>query len=389
MPMKFQLDFSIEQSRDRLQYIKDNIDLSRLSKKDIELCTNYILYGKDEDNKSSVDRGEIYIKPKYNSYSKQEPVSLEALMESPTFDETIFTTERNIFKKAKPIINKDKCKDIPGMKELWEEIEKINDKIQNFDPNAPSKQLYHLKHHLIELRKEQYMLKDSMFPEIQIHRNYGSSYVNPADTHCNYPVFPCGLMREEDDFEFKMPFYSDRTFISYDIQKEIQQLEDHNQPYFNFLDKQHIYWLCYYYYDIKRFVQDYPDSPLNNLLWTLDFYIEKARLSPQQILIVDGKKRRLLNKEICELLMEKLGIYHQENYISTIWNKITQLIANAADLNFDEQCCKDYKKAWKVCNTCGQVLLCDSRNFVKKTKSIDGFTNRCKRCDQKKRLGQI
>jgi hypothetical protein len=42
-----------------------------------------------------------------------------------------------------------------------------------------------------------------------------------------------------------------------------------------------------------------------------------------------------------------LGIYHKENYISTIWNKAVGLIAAAAELNYDEYLCKDYKKAWK------------------------------------------
>jgi hypothetical protein len=49
-----------------------------------------------------VDRKEVYIKTRYSSYSQTEPVSLEALMESPTFDESTFTKEKNIYKKVKP-----------------------------------------------------------------------------------------------------------------------------------------------------------------------------------------------------------------------------------------------------------------------------------------------
>jgi hypothetical protein len=96
---------------------------------------------------------------------------------------------------------------------------------------------------------------------------------------------------------------------------------------------------------------------------------------------VAAKKEGLLNKEICDLLMEKMGIYHQENYISTIWNKVCGLIAAAADLNYDEWCCKDYKAAWKKCNCCGRLMLRDPRNFVRKAKALDGLTNRCKKCD--------
>lgn len=65
--MKFKLDFTIDQAQDRLALVK-TFNLSSLTKKELELCTNYVLYGKDPDGTSIVDRKEIYIKPKYSSY---------------------------------------------------------------------------------------------------------------------------------------------------------------------------------------------------------------------------------------------------------------------------------------------------------------------------------
>ena len=406
MPMRFKLDFSIETSHDRLQYLKDNVDFSKLTKKDIELCTDYVLWGKDPDQEmtSAADRGEVYMKTKYTSYSRPEPISLEGLMESPTFDETIFQKPtKNIYKNPKPEAiskNREKYRDIPGMEQLWEEIDKIKRNIELAEgkvqpeenekvPQYDSKQLYHLKHQLIDLCKQQYALKDSVRPEMQVQKNYGSFYNSPADSQMNYPVFPCGTMREENDPDFLCPLNAAVEFKSSDIEEQIAQLTAANKEFFNFLDKDHIYQLCLNYYDIKEAIRNIPESPLHNLLWTLDFYIDKANLSEQQLLIVEGKKKRLLNKEICAELMEKLGIYHQENYISTIWNKVCQLIANAADLNYDEWCCKDYLPAWKQCNCCGHWYLRDPRNFVRKAKAPDGLTNRCKKCDQKKRRGEI
>lgn len=402
MPMKFKLDFSIKTSQDRLKYLKEKVDFSVLSKKDIELCTDYVLYGKDpdKDNTSMADRKEIFIKTKYSSYNKTEPVSLEALMESPTFDESIFKKGKNIYKKVKPTIDREKCKDIPGMKELWEQIDKVTHIINLAEgkdtpredekiPQLDSKQLYHLNHLKIDLCKQQYLLKDSAFPEMQAVKNYGSFYTNPADLQMNYPIYPCGVAGQEDDNCFKHPYLSSMKFAAIDIEKEIEKKKQEGKPYFSFLDKEHIYQLCLNYYEIKDYADHFPDSPLNGLLWTLDYYIEKANLSDQQKLIVEGKKQRLLNKQICQELMSKLGIYHQENYVSTIWNKACQLIADAAELHYDEWCCKDYKPAWKKCNCCGETLLRDSRNFVRKTKASDGLTNRCKKCDQKKRRGEI
>lgn len=388
--MKFKLDFSIKSAQDRMNYIKSNINFSILSKKDIELCTNYVLYGKDSDDKSIVDKKQVYIKTKYNSYNKTEPYSLEAMMESPTFDETLLSNQKYIYKKIKPTIDKEKCQNIPGMKNLWNQIDELDKKLKFAkENNLDSKFCYHLNHMLIELRKEQYLLKDSYYPERQIKKNYGHYYNNPIDYQMNYCVYPCGTAANENDLKWKFPFNNGIDFKSVDIEKEIEDKKRCHIPYFNFLDKDHIYFLCLNYYDIKDSVRNYPDSPLNGLLWTLDFYIEKANLSEQQKFIVEGKKLRLLNKEICRGLMEQLGIYHQENYVSTIWNKTCQLIADAADLHYDEWCCKDYAAAWKKCHCCGKMILKDSRNFVKKAKSPDGFTHRCKICDRKKRRGEI
>ena len=405
MPMRFKLDFSIETSQDRMNYIKENVDFSKLTKKDIELCTDYVLYGKDPEKEmtSSSDRGEVFMKTKYSSYQKAEPISLEGLMESPTFDETVFITGKNIYKtpKQEPISkNREKYGHIPGMKELWVEIDKLSRLIGLAKgeiepepgeevPQLDSKQLYHLNHQRIDLYKQQYILKDMVVQEIKAQKNYGSFYMSAIDYQMNYPVFPCGTMSEENDPDFRCPMNSLRKFTAANVEAEIEQLNKEGKHYFNFLDKDHVYQLCLNYYDIKAQILKLPDSPLWNLLWTLDYYIEKANLSEQQMLIVEGKKRRLQNKDICKMLMDKLGIYHQENYVSTIWNKVCQLIADAADLNYDEWCCKDYMPAWKRCNCCGKWLLRDNRNFVKKSKAPDGLTNRCKRCDQKKRRGEI
>lgn len=402
MAMRFKLDFSIPTIQERMDYVKKNVDFSQLTKKDIELCADYCLYGKDpnQNDTSAVDRKEIFIKTRYNSYARQEAVSLDALMENPTFDESELKLGKNIYKKTKPTIDREKCKDIPGMQELWKQIDELDRKFKLLEgkeepqageqiPTWDAKTQYHMKHRLIELRKEQYLLKDTLFPEMRSQKNFGIYFTHPTEYEMNYPVYPCGVMRYENDGDFKQPWKDQTPFAAKDIEKEIEDRKKANKPYFSFLDEEHIYQLCLKYYEIKDQAEKNPDSLLNNLIWTLDYYIEKANLSEQQLLIVEGKKRRLLNKEICEELMDKLGIYHQENYVSTIWNKVTKLISEAAELSYDEQCCRSYKPAWKVCNCCGETLLRDPRNFVRKSKAPDGLTNRCKRCDQRKRRGEI
>ena len=106
--MDFNLDFSIETTQDRTIFIKEMIKkFPNLTKSELELCSNYILYGKDEKSGfSDVDLKKIYIKPKYNSYTKTEPISLDELLESPTFSETMFQNNRHLYKKEKITIDR-------------------------------------------------------------------------------------------------------------------------------------------------------------------------------------------------------------------------------------------------------------------------------------------
>lgn len=397
---KFKLDFSIESSKDRMEAIK-SIPLETLTKKELETVTNYVLYGKDEDGTSIVQRKEIQIKTKFDSYQKEHTTSLDALMESPTFDEGIFQKNKVVYKKVKPTIDREQVKDILGMKELWEAI----DRLKNiYDQNSGKKpreentpvlnqtQLYYLNHQLIELYQQQYQLKDIKFPTVFGKKNKADFHDNPLDYQLSFPILPRGIFSQENDWLFMEPFRITATAAQANLERE-QEIINSGKPYLDFRNKDHLYYLIQYYGDLKASAENHPDSIIHNLLWTLDFYIDKANLSDQQRLIVEDKKFRFQNREIRAHLEKELGISHRENYISTIWNKAIDLIIEAVELNYDEYLCKDYKKAWKKCNRCGKLLLRDPRNFVRKSKASDGLTGRCKRCDkevrQNKKCGPI
>lgn len=365
-----------------------SIDLSTLNKTELETVSNYILYGKDSDGTSPVDRKEIQIKTKFNSYHKDKTTSLEALMESPTFDENIFSKGSATYKNVKPQIDKEKAKSIDGMEELWKQIEDTAARLEELkkDPVNNSSQIYYLTHLLIELRTQQYYLWDSLYQTILPRKNKSEFHTNKGDFQTWYPILPRGLIPQQNDLGFKEPFIYGGTAPAKAIPNEEKILEG-KRPFFDFRNKEHLYHLIQHYRELEEEVRNQPDSLIWNLLWTLDFYIEKAELSEQQLFIIEMKKDKIPNKEIKDALQEQLGIYHKENYISTIWNKAVGLIAAAAELNYDEYLCKDYKKAWKQCNKCGRFLLRDSRNFVKKSRALDGLTSRCKRCDRDLRKG--
>lgn len=389
---KFKLDFTIPTSQERMEFVK-NLDLSKLSKTELETVSNYILYGKDSDGTSIVDRKEVQIKTKFNSYQKDRTTSLDALMESPTFDENIFQkNQKTIYKKVKPTINREKVKDIPGMVELWKEIDRLTDlynqnigktELKEDTPRLNQNQLYYLNHQLIEMRNQQYLLVDSVFPTFLPKKNRFEYHESPINSQLELPILPRGVFQKENDLFFIYPWKFEN--IEAAAQSNEEEILKGDKPYIDFRNKDHLYYLIQYYEELKEFASHFPDSIINNLLWTLDFYIEKANLSDQQRLIINDKKFRLQNKEIREHLEKELNISHRENYISTIWNKSIDLIVEAVELNYDEYLCKDYKKAWKTCSRCGRLLLRDPRNFVRKSKAADGLTNRCKQCDKELR----
>ena len=112
------LDFSIPTSKERMEFIKKYMDdTCRYTKKELETISNYILYGKDEDGTSIVDRKEIQIKPKHNSYTKRNIESLDSLLESPTFKEEQLSLNPIKYRNPKPTIDHQKDADIPGMKD--------------------------------------------------------------------------------------------------------------------------------------------------------------------------------------------------------------------------------------------------------------------------------
>jgi hypothetical protein len=44
-----------------------------------------------------------------------------------------------------------------------------------------------------------------------------------------------------------------------------------------------------------------------------------------------------------------------------------------------------FPENFKECAECKKILLLDADNFVRKSRSKDGFANRCKACDKKER----
>lgn len=434
-----QLDFSIERTEDRQEYVNRIIDNfarkgQNLRPNDLELLANYVLYGKKDNGLSVVDEGLVQIETKHSTYSRNPPKSLNALIDDPNFseDKVIPLNRKKIFKTTKPTINREENAEIAPLHELWESIDWLADRIDyfsgkkqlaDFSPETqdrlrkldpPSRYaLYQMRHTLVEMRREQFTIRDSFSPTIQplisrfhyVSDPYGANTLNYDPDFSNYAVLPLGLFTENNvvfsDYaaEGNYPqFISDHKdfFRNLDLEGRMEDVAGifrekdrdsiRDKCAINFCNPDHIYTILRFYLELDAGIDDDPETSTAPILSTLNFYSAAAILTPEQREILRLKILKQPNGEISEVLKEKFGKTHTDNYISTIFKKnICGAIAEAAKLHYDTYCNRENLAAFKKCNCCGKRKLKDTRNFVRKARSSDGFSNCCKVCDKENR----
>ena len=403
------LDFSINGSTERSQFVNDFFNANpdyKPTQSELETLSNYILYGKDADGTSIVDRGEVDIDTKYKSYAKRKAESLDELMDTPGFNENTIVTKYVYRHPKQAKIDREDSTNaaIPGMKELWAAIDRmayilgVCDGTVEQDPSNPidvstysQTDLYKLKHNLIDLRKQQYVLKESHRPtehtfNPNVHKgSCGESAQDPIDWE-RYWFYPLGLRLMPLDGRFDNPQDYEKKLSPWD------RLQSLDEPYFkvkniiDFTNSEHIYLLSKQYQSLSTGMEQDHDGLCAAIIDTLEFYAAKANLVENRQLIWTMKCAQCGNSTIREKVNEQFGTSYNDNYISTLFKQnICGDIAEAARMHADYFLNRDNESAWKICTHCGQRKLRDTREFMRKSKSSDGLASRCKKCESKVR----
>lgn len=390
------LDFSLSTAKERAEYIQRYMDpKAGYTNKELETISNYLLFGKDEDGKSSVDRKEIQIKTKHSSYARKEAESLDALMEKPTFDERCFQTTKTRYKTIKPSIDRVKDADVPGLKELWEIIDEMQylidvNKGKIEDPSVrklTGAELYEYQHYLIELRRQQFILRDSVKPVIcrtktnvtPVYDEY-ESFIDWDGESNLFSIAPLGLKREATELRFSNPRALEE--VDYHYNEEAQYVLDFRNPL-------HVYELFENYDELETDCYLDVESTAAAIIETLNFYRGCANLSNEQERILDLKIKHVSNQKISEIIAKEFKATHSANYISTIYKqKICKKIADAAILHYDYYLNREIATAWKKCTCCGEYKLRDTREYMRRARASDGLSSICKICDKAKRLSK-
>lgn len=254
------------------------------------------------------------------------------------------------------------------------------------------------KHELVERRREQYTLRDSF--DTKVKRGYSSPGMPIMDDEvitfdCDAPVLPLGLFTDQTSQKLIFQPLNKLNPVAF-TEEELKLIsnvywdrkQNKGKIHFDFREIEHVYQLFLQYFDLKDcYLNESVFSTTNFLFRTLEYYLSLTILPDVYRDILKMKIKKFKNNEIADCVNKKYGKTYTANYISTIFRqKIIKQINETArrhetiieNLFFEEN--------FKKCNTCGEWYLICAENFVRKSTSPDGFTNRCKSCDKEKRL---
>ena len=260
----------------------------------------------------------------------------------------MISNDKNQIFQPKVMITKKDVEEIPGLAQLREAIKMWEQKLKT----ASGRDAFIIKTAIIELRKDQYILKDAY----------------------RKPIIPKNITRSrhfiplESDFSFDDEGYVVPEGVSLCDPKVVSAI------------------LCNYSLMKQESWGEF-EKDLWYLMQEFDEVADAAlKEYPLYDRICEYKVDGLQNIDIQEKIQEEFGIKHSVEYISSLWrNKIPKLIASEAeDRLLDWYFLNEMKGKYKKCSRCGEIKLAHNKYFSKNKTSKDGFYSICKCCRNSK-----
>lgn len=340
LSLSLQLDNTIKGYEERKKWVEREIKRigeQNLSVNQLDKISSYLIDGTNPES-----RGEIITANRMVTVNKRE-TSREGLMEKLEGGENAFhqliRQDKNAILTPKVEITEDDIKEVPGLAQLREEITKLEKALED-NPDMPARSRGKIKQTIIEMRRDQYVLKNSF----------------------RQPIFGKGSPGNIG------------TQIHYDISLQVPE---------------QVLELLVQYANLKIEFKDDNNSDIKWILEDLDRLIIKSLSSkPTLFYILQQKIIGSSNIEIREGLIEKFGKDHTQEYISSLYrNKIPQTIAEAAREEWVSYIYMDkLKGVYKKCSRCGEIKLANNTNFSINRTSSSQFYSICKQCRNKKNV---
>ena len=262
----------------------------------------------------------------------------------------LITDNKNQIFQPKVTITKKDLDEIQPLRQLREAINVWEAKLKVTE----GKDAFVIKKALIEMRKDQYVIKNAYRRPIVPNKLTRSTHVimlpdetSSFDDEEGYPI-PKGV-------SLLNPMVCSAILCNYSRLKEDSFDRFEGDLYYLMLDFDEI---------ADKALKEYP-------------LYEK---------IVECKVDGLQNTQIQEILQMEFGIKHSLEYISSLWRKkIPKLIASQAEDEYLYWYYLNIKKGkYKKCSRCGQIKLAHNKYFSKNKTSRDGYYSICKKCRNSK-----
>lgn len=263
----------------------------------------------------------------------------------------IADSDKNVLLTPKIEITEQDLNDIPELQELRKSIQQT----QRMRQSAGGQKKALLTKQLIQMRKDQYVIKNSAKPPVLV------------------------------------------TKITKNFNKKINldekiTIDENGQPVsdgiISFFNPTHISQLLINYSNIKKEIAGHIESDFYYLIKDFEKLLIKALKGEYAIFldIVKLKFKDKTSKEIVAAIKEKYKYTYSTEYISILWRKkIPKILSEQAKQDwilwhytFEE------KGKWKKCSRCQQVKLAHPYFFTKNKTSKDGWYSICKCCRNEK-----
>lgn len=347
------LDYTIADPQERNQKVHEivnSVSPEKLTPYYLEQLTKYLTETPENKKEKKVltDNRMVTINKRETSYE-----GLVVKLENGEDGIYNFMTggDKNILLVPKIQITEDDIATIPGLKELREEIKKVEIRQRA----ARGKQKFLLTKQLIEMRQDQYVLK--------------SSY-----------KLPVAMMKVT------------KSVNQIDLDEHII-VDENGDPVSDCLvslfDPHHVCCLLCNYSKLKEDCWGHFDSDWWYLMEDFDNLSERALKEEYPILydIMIYKIDGLQNKDIAARIKQDYDVSYSVEYLSAVWRKkIPKIIADKAK---EEWIVWHYtyeeKGKWKRCSRCHEIKLAHPYFFTRNKTAKDGWYSMCKCCRNKKK----
>ena len=346
------LDYSLQTPEERNELVKKI--LAEMDEEPtpqyLEILADYLVLAIEKQKRK--EERTLLTENRMATIRKRE-TSLEGLMSQfengeDGFYNLIAESDKNALFKPKISITKKDLEEIPELTQVREAIKYWEEKFKT----AEGRNKYIIKKAIIDLRKDQYAIKEAYRKPVIGRNLIHQSHTIPLDEGYSFDadgfVIPSGVSLID-------PKVISAILCSYSALKEAA----HEQ----------------YEGDLWYLMQDFDDIAEVGLA---DYPLYER--------IVEYKIDGLQNIDIQEKIQNEFGITHSVEYISNLWrNKIPKLIASAAEDQFLDWYYLEVERGkYKTCSRCKQIKLAHNKYFSKNKTSKDGFYSICKCCRNSK-----